>query len=158
MPLFTCLFSLRYFPFARLWMTITCIIRGVYNLNEWSRFHSSVECHVTQAWLIDGRLRNTFIMYFRYKLWQCNTCVYIQRQVFWLSINISHGLSFNMLHLSYISCAFMIHTWYIHYKFERKTQVTLSEKRNVQYNDNWNVKLNSQLNQMYLRARLILFV
>ena len=35
-------------------------------------------------------------------------------------MNIAHGLSVNMLHLLYISDAFMIHTCYIHSKLEQK--------------------------------------
>ena len=54
MPLFLLVsglvyFAPRYFPFARLSMTITFVIRGSYSLNEQSCFRLSVECHVTQA-------------------------------------------------------------------------------------------------------------
>ena len=48
-----------------------------------------------------------------------NIFLQIPRQVFWLSTNMAHGISLNILHFLYISDAFMIHNWYIHDAFIR---------------------------------------
>ena len=66
-----------------------------------------------QAWFI----HDTFMMHFRYKLWQSNifSFIFLDR-----SFDFQWILLMDFLSICYISDAFMTHAWYIYSKLERK--------------------------------------
>ena len=110
MPLFTCLFSPGYFPFPRLWMTITFVIRGSYNLYEQSRFRIMNDNNIPHQRFIASAGRHQTCLPSWRKEW--SACVYARyvssdflwgpkvinfRRHFWLGIFIQDNLSLNCL-------------------------------------------------------------
>ena len=78
----------------------------------WSQFRSSFECYMIQVWFI----HDTFIMYFRYKLWQRNifSFIFLDRSFDfrWILLMVS-------LSICYIYDTSLLHSWFLHDTFIR---------------------------------------